>query len=153
LSYDELWSLTELKNFVTEVLRRYPIAPYLLLQNNQPVVMEGKTIPSNTVFGIPLGHLQMKLFPNGEKFDPERWKSTGESDQEAMYQNLPFGGGKRICVGMNLALTEIMCTVALILSNFQIIIPKESENIDLDDSISAFSSEPRSRISLDLVTL
>ncbi|KAJ5724412.1 hypothetical protein N7493_006140 [Penicillium malachiteum] len=59
------------------------------------------------------GHRDPLLFPDPEKFDPERWlpgpKETSEAGRVAFS---PFGSGSRTCLGIHLSWMELRLTVA-----------------------------------------
>ncbi|KIX08918.1 uncharacterized protein Z518_03575 [Rhinocladiella mackenziei CBS 650.93] len=57
-----------------------------------------------------------KIFPEPFKFKPERWLGNKELRK---YQ-VTFGKGKRACLGINLAYTEMLFAVAMIVRNFEL---------------------------------
>lgn len=77
--------------------------------NNSPVIVEGFTIPANSHV-IPnlhaLQHVAGHLWAEPEEFNPERFL-----DAEVNFSNLslflPFGAGQRMCLGDNVAETEL----------------------------------------------
>jgi len=153
LTYDVLLELVEVKNFILEAMRRYPITQYLFSQTKAPMILEGKTVPAKTIVVMYTATHLINLFPNGEKFDPMRWNSQDMTTPEIKFlSSLPFGGGKRVCVGMNLALMEMMCLTSLACIHYHITIPPGFE-VDLDDTVCAFVVEPRNPLSVELLPI
>lgn len=81
---------------------------------------------------IPTGVLQSDPHiwgPDAEEFQPRRWlnadpKTLSKGEREARKAHgqayLPFGGGKNMCPGRNLAFNEIAAFVAMVLWGFEI---------------------------------
>lgn len=74
----------------------------------------GYTIPANTPIGMSswLLHLNPDIFPNPEEFRPERWLAPGAEQRRKYLVN--FTRGSRVCLGKDLARTEILYTLALV---------------------------------------
>lgn len=84
-----------------EVLRKYPALTNLQRVCNKDYklpggeVLEKGTVIFISVIGL---HHDPKLFPDPEKFDPERFNK--ENIKNVLpYSYLPFGEGPRICIG------------------------------------------------------
>ncbi|KAJ3116347.1 hypothetical protein HK098_006616 [Nowakowskiella sp. JEL0407] len=58
-------------------------------------------------------HRDPIYYPNPEKFNPERWLDDTQTKPW-----LPFGGGPRICIGMQFSLYEQKIALAMLLRNF-----------------------------------
>lgn len=56
-------------------------------------------------------HRNPTVWPNPEGFDPERFLDAPERPR---YAYLPFGGGRRICVGAGFAMLEATLVLATI---------------------------------------
>ncbi|CUM66567.1 uncharacterized protein PRCAT00004236001 [Priceomyces carsonii] len=87
------------------------------------------TLESGDVASIPKGtvvsclpyslHRQSRVFPNPQRFLPERWLRNGSESKEQYLERvkiqqkfmMPFGKGIRMCLGMNIALLEIKLTL------------------------------------------
>ncbi|OJJ70134.1 hypothetical protein ASPBRDRAFT_45449 [Aspergillus brasiliensis CBS 101740] len=69
-------------------------------------VVEGWTVPKGTPVGMSSYwmHMDPEVFPEPEKFKPERWLHTEEShDPRTTEYMVPFGRGSRDCLGKHLA--------------------------------------------------
>jgi cytochrome P450 len=75
--------------------------------------LAGKRIPSRSTILISpwVLHRHVKLWDNPGRFDPERF-SPERSGARPRFSYLPFGGGKRICIGAAFALAEATILLA-----------------------------------------
>ncbi len=87
----------------------------------------GYFIPKNTAVFPNIGHVMRdpKNFPNPEKFDPTR-HLTADGKFHPHPMVIPFGLGKRRCLGENLAKMSLYLFFTGLLSSF--IMTKENEN-------------------------
>jgi cytochrome P450 len=67
-------------------------------------------------FSQYITHHMPELYPEPERFLPERWQTINPS----VYEYLPFGGGPRMCIGATFALFEIKIALALILQRYRL---------------------------------
>jgi unspecific monooxygenase len=103
----------------SETLRIYPVLPLTFARvTNSPFKIMGHEFEANTMLApcIYLTHHREDLYPEPEKFKPERFIER----QFTPYEYLPFGGGNRRCIGFALALLEMKLVLATILSNYQL---------------------------------
>src|SRR5262249_59849038 len=64
-------------------------------------------------------HRHGTLWADPERCDPERF--TGERNgTRPRFASLPFGGGPRICIGAQLALTEVTLLVATMAQRYRL---------------------------------
>lgn len=102
-----------------ETLRIYPISlftfPRITLRS---VNLRGYHVASGTYITpcIYLTHRREDLYPQPEKFQPERFINRKYSS----YEFLPFGAGSRQCLGQVFALFEMKLILATILLNYQL---------------------------------
>ena len=61
------------------------------------------------------------MFPSPDTFRPERFLETTEPRMRGVEFDLPFGFGRRICVGMHLAHNSLFMCVARMLWAFSIL--------------------------------
>ncbi|GFR31809.1 cytochrome P450 3A8 [Trichonephila clavata] len=123
LTYEALQNMKYLDSIISETLRLYP--PTIRLERmavaDYKLGDTGITIPKGMLINIPTYamHRDPKLFPDPEKFDPDRFTAE-ERVKRDPYAYLPFGAGPRNCVGMRFALMEIKVCLALFIANFKI---------------------------------
>ncbi|KAJ0023677.1 hypothetical protein NQD34_003576 [Periophthalmus magnuspinnatus] len=110
-----------LKATVKEVLRLYPVIP-----GNARVITErdiqvgGYVIPKKTL--ITLCHFATSrdpaVFQSPDEFLPERWLNRDQSHHP--YASVPFGVGKRSCIGRRIAELELYLAISRILLEFDV---------------------------------
>jgi cytochrome P450 len=82
-------------------------------------VIDGHHIRRGTTVIIPIHqiHHDPRWWPDPEKFDPTRFLAdTGKDRPRSAY--LPFGGGRRICIGQSFALMEMLLMAAIMSQRF-----------------------------------
>jgi unspecific monooxygenase len=102
-----------------EALRLYPVGILTFPRLVKERVQLGEYIlePGTVVVGcIYLVHRREDLYPNADKFQPERFLNK----QFAPYEFMAFGGGARRCIGEALAQYEMKLSLASILSRHQL---------------------------------
>ncbi len=99
---------------VQETLRIRPVIPAVLRSLQAPVELGGFTLPAGVTVmpAITLMHSDPTLFPEPERFKPERFLEGGEG---STYTWIPFGGGRRRCLGAAFASFEMRVTLRTIL--------------------------------------
>ena len=121
-SYESVSNMDYLDMFIREVLRMYPIAPFVVnRQSSEAFEIKGVgTVPIGTRIAVDMYRLH---------FDPELW---GPVDPHEFYPErfatkrhpmawIPFGAGPRNCVGMRFALMELKMTLVCLLKKYSII--------------------------------
>ncbi|XP_043939405.1 25-hydroxyvitamin D-1 alpha hydroxylase, mitochondrial [Protopterus annectens] len=110
-----------MKAVVKEVLRLYPVIPgNARVVADRDIEVGGYVIPKQTL--ITLCHYATsrgeKNFSNPHRFQPERWLNKNVSHHP--YASIPFGFGKRSCIGRRIAELEIYLALARILMHFEV---------------------------------
>jgi cytochrome P450 len=82
----------------------------------------GYHVPAGTTLflGIAAGHHLPNVFADPERFDPDRFLAPREEDRKTPYGLATFGGGPRICLGINFAQVEVIALLAHVLRNFEL---------------------------------
>jgi len=98
---------------VQETLRVRPVIPAVLRQLKAPVELGGWQLPAGVTVmpAIKLMHSDPTLFPEPQRFKPERFLD-GEG---STYTWIPFGGGRRRCLGAAFASFEMRVALRTIL--------------------------------------
>jgi cytochrome P450 len=100
---------------VNETMRLYPPAWTVERDAAEDDDIAGvRVVAGNTIAISPyLLHRNPEFWPNPEGFDPRRFLPENRSDRPR-YAFMPFGGGRRICVGAGLAQLEATLALAII---------------------------------------
>jgi cytochrome P450 len=80
-------------------------------------VIDGHHIRRGTTVLVPIHHIHHdeRWWPDPERFDPARFLGAHERPRSAY---LPFGGGRRICIGQSFALMEMVLMAAILSQRF-----------------------------------
>ncbi|XP_005397473.1 PREDICTED: 25-hydroxyvitamin D-1 alpha hydroxylase, mitochondrial [Chinchilla lanigera] len=116
-----LSQLPLLRAVIKEVLRLYPVVPGNSRVPDKDIQMGDYIIPKNTL--VSLCHYATSRdpahFPEPNSFRPARW--LGQSPAPHPFASLPFGFGKRSCIGRRLAELELQMALAQILIHFEVL--------------------------------
>ncbi|MBL1210398.1 cytochrome P450 [Geminocystis sp. GBBB08] len=121
-----IFKLPYLTAVCNETLRIYPVAMLTFpRQVTADTELLGLKIPKDTVVMgcIYLTHHREDLYPEADKFKPERFLNR----QYSPYEFLAFGGGVRRCLGEVLALYEMKLVIAKIITTYDFTLPTNQE--------------------------
>jgi cytochrome P450 len=121
LDYAALERLTVLGQVVQEALRLFPPVPISLRTTTQDGPCAGLSMPKGTQLHIysALTHRDPRFWTDGARFDPNRFRS-GATGMISKCQYFPFLIGPHTCIGMHLALMELLTVSARLLWHFSI---------------------------------
>ncbi|XP_052867746.1 cytochrome P450 4d1-like [Anopheles cruzii] len=122
-------SLQELKYLdlvIKEALRLRPPVPFIGRKLLEDMEMNGTIVPAGTTISLNIYnvHRNPKVFPDPERFDPERFSDENEV-KRGPYDYIPFSAGFRNCVGQRYALLEMKVTIVKLIAAYRIL-PGES---------------------------
>lgn len=82
----------------------------------------GYHVPAGTYafYSIAATHLLPEVFAQPEVFDPERFAPPREEHKRTPYGLVGFGGGPRVCIGINFAKVEIKALVSQALRRYEL---------------------------------
>jgi cytochrome P450 len=111
--HDDLAKLTYTRMVIDETMRIYPAVPSIDRESIQADTLAGVDIPKGSLIVISpwVVHRHLKLWKDPGRFDPERF-SPEQSATRSRFAFLPFGGGKRICIGAAFATAEATILLA-----------------------------------------
>lgn len=105
---------------IQETMRLFPPIWMLMRVASKPDVIDGKEIrPGDRVALFAYGaHHSEKYWENPEQFLPERWLGDAAKKRKP-YTYLPFGGGKRACIGGAMSQVENTLALSILLRRFR----------------------------------
>lgn len=141
-NYSDHTKLTYTQAVFTEAMRLKPVAPLLLFEPLSDVTINGYLFEKGARILTQSRYdtLQPNNFSNPTDFDPNRWiHNKGKCPFHNTDSFTPFGGGPRICPGMNLAMLEMKLLLSMMCKNFKI---ELDGNIEEVREIMAFTMKP-----------
>ncbi|XP_015522048.2 uncharacterized protein LOC107225926 [Neodiprion lecontei] len=122
MSYNGIKEMHYLQKVVSETLRKYPAATILNRECTAEIDLPetGLHVEKGTAIIIPVYgiHHDPQIYPNPEKFDPERFTEENIASRHP-YTYLPFGEGPRNCIGMGFGLVQTKVALASLLSKYR----------------------------------
>ncbi len=70
--------------------------------------------------GLAASHRLPSVWQEPERFDPERFAPPREEDKRQPYALVTFGGGPRVCIGINFAQIEVKALVAHVIRHYDL---------------------------------
>jgi cytochrome P450 len=98
---------------ILEVQRMRPVISFAGRHTIKPFAVGGYRIPRGRLIGLSAGltHYDPNLFPRPDVFDPDRFMAA----RPGTYSWIPFGGGRRRCIGATFAHMELDVVLRVIL--------------------------------------
>jgi cytochrome P450 len=139
---DTLTSKTKLpyvEAVINESLRLHPPADLMIFREiAKDIQLTGKNGQSHHVkagsamasLEVTALHRNPTVWNNPNEFVPERWLDTSEKRGDKQGAYYPFGGGPRICIGMNFALLEQRVALTMLLRRYEWSLPTNSPHKD-----------------------
>jgi cytochrome P450 len=122
ISVEAIRSMRVLDNFIRETGRLY--SPVMNVPRGivKDFEFAGYTIPAGTQMRLALGatHRLPSVWTNPDTFDPDRLAPPREEDKKQPYSLVTFGGGPRICIGINFANIEVKALAAHVLRHYRL---------------------------------
>lgn len=141
---EDLSKMPYMKGCVLESFRYCGTSPFNIRILAQDMTLGVYHIPTKTIviYSNYTAAKNEKLFPNPEKFDPERWKR----DERNAFAMLPFGFGPRSCYGRRFAELELKLILIQMVRNFLM-------STDMEEVVTEFAAlrRPVGKVSLRLM--
>ena len=109
-------SMTCLDQVIRESMRVLPASSYSQRVCVRATQLGPLNLPPMTpvIFSQYITHHRPDLYPDPDRFQPERWDSITPTS----YEYLPFGAGARRCIGAPLAMVELRTVLTVMLKKF-----------------------------------
>ncbi|KAH7692708.1 Cytochrome P450 E-class group I protein [Dioscorea alata] len=143
---EELQRMPYLKAVILEGLRRHPPGHFVVPHSvKEDVMLNGYVIPKGASINFMVAEIgrDEKVWKKPMEFRPERFIEGGEGQRMDLTGNkeitmMPFGVGRRICPGLDLAMLHLGYFVANLLKEFNWK-AADGEEIDVDQEKSEFT--------------
>ncbi|CAB3239056.1 unnamed protein product [Arctia plantaginis] len=140
LDFKSIQSMKYMDMVVSEGMRMHPPAPFLdrICVKDYNFGRVNKTATKDLIvrkgaaigFPIYIFHRDPQLFPNPQKFDPERFSDENKHNIKP-FSYMPFGLGPRNCIGSRFALCEVKVMLYQLLRKIKVS-PCEKTRIPLE---------------------
>ncbi|XP_058823811.1 cytochrome P450 4C1-like [Topomyia yanbarensis] len=126
LTYQVLQEFKYLESAIKEALRLYPSVPFIGRHLVEDTELDGITLPAGmeVLVAIYMIHRNPEVFPDPDRYDPERFSEDAES-KRGPYDYIPFSVGARNCIGQRFAMVEMKVVLIKLISNYRVL-PGES---------------------------
>jgi cytochrome P450 len=114
---EQLTQLPYLDCIIKESMRILPPVPFTIRAADRDNEMDGLRVPKNSrvICSHYLTHHLPELYPEPERFLPERWRTIDPTQ----YEYFPFSAGPRACIGVMFALQVLKISLAMMLQRFR----------------------------------
>lgn len=119
-AWEDIHGLAYTRSVIQETMRLYPPVWSLIRQATAEDEIAGHTVkPGDKIVMFSyLVHHDARFWPDPERFDPSRF-SPENNKKRAKYSYVPFGAGKRACIGGALSLVENTLALTQLLRRFR----------------------------------
>jgi sterol 14-demethylase len=138
VTFQSLREIPALENVIKEVLRLHPPLIFLIRKVMQDFQFKDYTVKAGKyVCASPrVSHRIADVFPDPEKFDPDRYSETRQEDA-APFSWIAFGGGKHKCSGNAFAMLQLKAIFSILLRRytFELIDDKDTYQDDFTQMV------------------
>ena len=121
LTLDKIKEMTYLDMVIKEVMRIIPPVGGGFRKVIETFEFNGYQIPQGWTiqYQIAQTHQDGEIYPDSDRFDPERFAPDRQEDKQSNFAYIPFGGGLRECLGKEFARLEMRIFAARLLQQCQ----------------------------------
>jgi sterol 14-demethylase len=138
VTFQSLREIPALENVIKEVLRLHPPLIFLIRKVMQDFQFKDYTIKAGKyVCASPrVSHRLADVFPDPEKFDPDRYSEARQEDARP-FSWIAFGGGKHKCSGNAFAMLQLKAIFSILLRRytFELIADKDTYQDDFTQMV------------------
>ncbi|MFQ5657474.1 MAG: cytochrome P450 [Candidatus Methylomirabilales bacterium] len=115
---EQLSQLPLLECVIKESMRVLPPVVYNTRNSIEPFRLGSYELPKGSTVGFShyITHHMPELYPQPEKFLPQRWLTIDPSP----YEYLPFGAAPRMCIGAAFAMMTLKVSLSMILQRYRL---------------------------------
>lgn len=132
-TYEDLQKMDLLERCIKESLRLYPSVHLISRKvdedtklNSGCVVAKGAMV----VISIQFVHRNPEIYPDPEKFDPDRFLPENCLRRHP-FAYLPFSAGPRNCIGQRFAMMELKAVLSGIIRRFQLVAVSTPDDLEI----------------------
>ncbi|KAF9424530.1 hypothetical protein HW555_000341 [Spodoptera exigua] len=120
VTMSNLSDMKYLEAVIKEILRLYPSVPFIGREITEDFKLGDLLVKKGTTVDVHIYELHRRadMFPEPEKFMPERFLGT---EMKHPYAYVPFSAGPRNCIGQRFAMQEMKTTLSELVRHFKIV--------------------------------
>ncbi|CAI0413820.1 unnamed protein product [Linum tenue] len=117
---------------------------------SQPCTVAGYAVPKGATVFINTWaiHRDPEFWADPLQFKPERFLDGRFDFMGSSFQFLPFGSGRRVCVGLNLAERLMKYVLASMLHSFEWKLPDGEEKLDFSDKLGVVAKKVKPLVAI-----
>ncbi|KAF5301472.1 hypothetical protein FQA39_LY02201 [Lamprigera yunnana] len=130
-TFSDLQKLQYLEMVIKECMRINPSVPLIARRTqNEIITASGYKIPPDSLIQVHIYgvHHNPNVYPEPEKFDPERF-SPDNCSRRHPFAFIPFSAGSRNCIGQRFAMLELKAALASIVRNYKLLQVDDASNL------------------------
>ncbi|XP_054263603.1 cytochrome P450 4g15-like [Macrosteles quadrilineatus] len=118
---EDLKRMTYLDQVLRETWRRYTVFPYNQRWTTEDLPLSFGVLPAGSYIHVGmLGvHMNPKIYPDPDKFDPERFSAENSANRHK-FSLLPFSGGPRNCIAMAYATQFLKIVIVSVVKEYKL---------------------------------
>ena len=118
---EDLKQMTYLEQVLKEVMRLVPPVGGGFREAIETFEFGGYRIPKgwNVQYQIAQTHKDEEIYPQSDRFNPDRFAPDRSIEKQASFGYIPFGGGLRECIGKEFARLEMRLFASKMLQRYQ----------------------------------
>lgn len=122
LSYDDLDKLDLTDRVYREALRRFTPSAFTARAVMTDTQWHGHRLPRGTNVVICPGPVMMtpEIFPEPNRFDPDRYTADRAEDRRHKFAWSPFGGGAHKCIGLHFSTIQVTAFMVQFLQRYSV---------------------------------
>jgi len=140
----DLAGMEYLRAVIKETMRLHTPGPLLLPHKSMQatrISSHGYDVPSDTMVIVNAWAIgrDPEAWESPEEFRPERFVGSGVDFRGQHFQLIPFGAGRRMCPGVNLAMSVVELALANLVARFDWALPEGEAELDMQETAGCSS--------------